>query len=87
LGATVTNIVLLLSKDFIWLVLVAFIIASPLAWLVMHSWLQDFAYHVEIGWEIFALAGIAALGIAMFTVSFQAIKAAVVNPVDSLRME
>ncbi len=87
LGATVTNIVLLLSKDFIWLVLVAFIIASPLAWLVMHSWLQDFAYRINIEWWVFAVAGLLSITIALATISFQAIKSALANPVKSLRTE
>lgn len=87
LGATVTNIVGLLSKDFLKLVLIANLIAWPLAWWVMNQWLQDFAYRIEIDWWVFALAGVSALLIALFTVSFQAIKAAVANPVKSLRME
>jgi hypothetical protein len=81
LGASVTNIVTLLSKDFLKLVLVAFLIAIPIAWYAMHQWLQDFAYRVDISWWIFALAGLLALLIALLTVSFQAIKAALANPV------
>jgi len=87
LGASVSNILLLLSKDFIKLVVIASIIAFPLAWWVMHKWLQDFSYRVEIGWWIFFIAGTAALVIALFTMSFQAIKAAIANPVKSLRTE
>jgi len=87
LGANVKGIVQLLSKDFIKLVLIAFVIAAPLSWYFMHSWLQDFAYRVEINWWIFAIAGIGALLIALMTVSFQAIKAALDNPVKSLRTE
>jgi predicted permease len=87
LGATITNIVALLSKDFLQLVVLAIIIASPLAWFVMNRWLADFAYKTDVEWWIFALSGILAIGIALFTVSFKAIKAAVVNPVKSLRSE
>lgn len=87
LGASVTNIVLLLSKDFIKLVVVAFVIASPIAWFVMHNWLQDFAYRINIEWWVFAIAGILSVVIALATISYQAIKAAVANPVKSLRTE
>jgi len=87
LGASVSNILLLLSKDFIRLVLIASIIAFPIAWWVMHKWLQDFSYRINIGWWIFLAAGSAALLVALFTVSFQAIKAAIANPVKSLRTE
>jgi predicted permease len=87
LGASVRHIVTLLSKDFIKLVVLAFLIASPLAWLLMNRWLQDFAYRIPIGWEIFAWAGGAGLFIALFTISFRAIKAALANPVKSLRTE
>ena len=87
LGASIGNIVLLLSKDFIRLVLIAFIIASPVAWFVMHSWLQDFAYRINISWWIFAASGTLSVIIALATISFQAIKAAISNPVKSLRTE
>jgi putative ABC transport system permease protein len=87
LGATVSNIVSMLSKDFLKLVVVSAVIAFPLAWWFMHNWLQDFAYRVNIGWWIFIAAGVIALLIALLTVSFQAIKAAIVNPVKSLRTE
>jgi len=87
LGASVSNIVLLLSKDFIKLIIIAFVIASPVAWFVMHEWLQDFAYRINISWWVFALAGFLAIIIALATISFQAIKAAVANPVKSLRSE
>lgn len=87
IGASVPGIVNLLSKEFIILVGIAFLIASPLAWYGMHKWLQDFAYRIDIEWWVFALAGISALGIALITVSFQAIKAAMANPVKSLRTE
>jgi putative ABC transport system permease protein len=87
LGATVSNITALLSKDFLKLVIVAAVIAFPLAWWVMHSWLQDFAYRTNISWWVFIMAGVAAALIAIVTVSFQTIKAAIMNPVKSLRNE
>ncbi|MEJ7679076.1 MAG: FtsX-like permease family protein [Segetibacter sp.] len=87
LGASVLNIVMLLSKDFIKLIIVAFVIASPIAWYIMHKWLQDFSYRIEISWWIFFVAGLLAVLIALTTVSFQAVKAAVANPVKSLRTE
>ena len=87
LGATIPNIVNLLSVDFLKLVGVAVIIASPIAWFAMHKWLQDFAYRIPISWWIFAVSAAAATLIAIITVSFQAIKAAVSNPVKSLRTE
>ncbi|WP_229311687.1 ABC transporter permease [Larkinella rosea] len=87
LGASVISIVALLSKDFLKLALIAFVIASPIAGYFMNRWLQDFAYKIEIEWWIFALAGLLAVGIALLTVSFQSIKAALANPVSSLRSE
>lgn len=87
LGASVFNITSLLSKDFIRLVAIAVIIASPVAWWLMSKWLQDFAYRIDIQWWMFAAAGLMAIVIALVTVSFQAIKAAVANPVKSLRTE
>lgn len=87
LGASVPNIVGLVSKDFLALVLVAVLIASPLAWYGMNKWLQSFAYRIEVSWWILALSGILALLIAFITMSFQSIKAAMSNPVDNLRSE
>ena len=87
LGASVFSIVGLLSKDFLRLVLIAIFIASPLAWYAMSQWLKDFAYKIDIEWWYFALAGALAVGIALLTVSFQSIKAALMNPVKSLRSE
>lgn len=87
LGASVSGIVNLLSKDFLKLVLISFFIAAPIAWYFMDRWLRDFAYRVNIGWWVFVLAGVTAMAIALLTVSFQAIKAAVANPVKSLRTE
>ena len=87
LGASVLNIVGLLSKSFLSIVLTSCLLAFPIAWWAMHNWLQDFSYQIEIGWWVFVLAGVAALFVALCTVSFQAIKAAVANPVKSLRTE
>ncbi len=87
LGASIANIALIVSKDFLKLVFIALIIASPIAWWAMNKWLQDFAYRVSISWWAFAIAGIVALFIALATVSVQAIKAAIANPVKSLRTE
>lgn len=87
LGASVTQVTQMLSKEFLKLVLIACIIAFPLSFWAMHQWLQDFAYRIDISWWVFVLAGITALFIALFTVSFQAIKAALANPVESLRSE
>ena len=85
LGASVAGIASLLVKDFLQLVLAAIILASPIAWYIMNKWLQDFAYHINISWRVFVLAGLAALLIAFFTVSTKAIKAGLANPVESLR--
>jgi putative ABC transport system permease protein len=87
LGASVAGIVKLLSKDFLLLVGIAIVIASPLAWYIMNNWLQDFAYRININWWMFFMAGVIAILIALITISFQAIKAAVANPVKSLRSE
>ncbi|HEY6081808.1 MAG TPA: FtsX-like permease family protein [Chitinophagaceae bacterium] len=87
LGASVAVIVALLSKDFLKLVLIAILIASPIAWWAMNKWLQNFAYRIHISWWIFAGAGLLTILIALITVSFQSIKAAIANPVQSLRTE
>ena len=87
LGSSVRSIVYLLSKDFLKLVIIALVIASPIAWYFMNKWLQDFAYRISISWWIFIAAGLGALLIALITVSFQAVKAALSNPVKSLRTE
>ncbi len=87
LGASVNNILLLISKDFLKLVLLSICIASPIAWYAMNKWLQDFAYSIKIEWWVFVLTGLIALAIAFVTISFQSIKAALVNPVKSLRSE
>jgi ABC-type antimicrobial peptide transport system permease subunit len=87
LGATASNIVYLFSKEFIILISIAFIIAAPLAWYFMNQWLQDYVYRISISWQVFAAGGIVAIAIAFATISFQAIKAAIANPVKSLRTE
>ncbi|KQS33491.1 ABC transporter permease [Dyadobacter sp. Leaf189] len=87
LGASVPNIIALLSKDFLKLVLLSILIGSPVAWYAMNSWLKDFAYHIDISWWMFAAAGALAIVIALLTVSFQSIKAALMNPVRSLKSE
>jgi len=87
LGASVPVIIRLLAGDFIKLVFIAIVIATPVAWYLMNKWLQDFAYKTNIGWIVFAFAGITAITIALITISFQAVKAAIANPVKSLRTE
>ena len=87
LGASVSNIVTLLSKDFIKLVIIAFIIASPIAWFIMNKWLQDFAYRTNISAWVFVAAAVLSLIIAFFTISIQSVKSALANPVKSLRTE
>ncbi len=87
LGASVYSIIALLSQDFLKLVLIALLIASPLAWYAMNRWLQGFAYKVDVEWWVFALAGTLAVAVALLTVSFQSIRAALMNPVKSLRSE
>jgi putative ABC transport system permease protein len=87
LGADVTGLVALLSKDFLKLVSIAFLIAAPVAWWAMHRWLQDFVYRIAISWWIFGAAAILTLLVALLTISSQAIKAALANPVKNLRTE
>ena len=87
LGSSVTGIVTLLSQDFLKLVIISFVIATPIAWYGMGKWLQAFAYRIPLSWWMFALAGLISMFIALFTVSFQAIKAALMNPVKSLKSE
>jgi len=87
LGASIPQIATLISRDFLGLVMISILIASPTAWYVMHQWLHGFDYRIEIHWYVFALAGLAAILISLITVSFQAIKAAIANPVTSLRSE
>ncbi|HSZ85163.1 MAG TPA: ABC transporter permease [Puia sp.] len=87
LGASISGIIQLLALDFIKLIMIAILIAAPVSWYVMNKWLQDFAYKINIGWTVFVLAGFIAILIAVMTISFQAIKAALANPVKSLRTE
>ncbi len=87
LGAGITEIVKLITKDFVILITIAILIASPLAWFAMNKWLQNFAYRIDISWWIFLMAGALAIVIALITISLQAIKAAIANPVKSLRTE
>jgi putative ABC transport system permease protein len=87
LGASVANIAALISKDFLKLVMISIIIATPIAWYAMSTWLQNYTYRITVEWWVFVMAGISAILIALLTVSFQSIKAAVANPVKSLRSE
>ncbi|MEK7255275.1 MAG: FtsX-like permease family protein, partial [Bacteroidota bacterium] len=87
LGATTAGIVGLLSKDFLRLVVVSLVIATPVAWIFMKKWLENFAYRIDIQWWVFVAAGLVAVAIAFLTVSFQSVKAALANPVKSLRSE
>ena len=87
LGASISNITTLLSMNFIKLVFIAIVIASPISWWAMTKWLQDFTYRITISWWMFALAGAVAVIIALLTVSYQSIKAALMNPVNSLKAE
>jgi len=87
LGASVASIVALLSRDFLWLVLIAIVIAGPLAGWGMYRWLQDFVYRADIGWWVFAVAGASALGLTLLTIGWQVVKAALANPVKALRSE
>ena len=87
LGASVVQVTMLLSKDFLKLVFIAAVVAFPVAWWAMNNWLQDFAYRINISWSVFLIAGLTSISIALFTISFQAIKAAIANPVKSLRAE
>ncbi|HEY0432325.1 MAG TPA: FtsX-like permease family protein, partial [Chitinophagaceae bacterium] len=87
LGASITGITTLLSKDFLKLVMLSFLIACPVAWWMMHSWLKNYPYHVSIQWQVFVFAGFLSFLISVITVSYQSIRAAVANPVKSLRSE
>ena len=87
LGASVTSIVALLSREFLKLIIISIVIGSPVAWFAMNRWLSDFAYHIDVSWWMVAAAGLLAIVIALLTVSFQSIKAALMNPVKSLKSE
>ena len=86
-GATVSEVIVLLNKDFVKWAAIAFVISCPIAWYAMHKWLNNFAYKTEMSWWIFALSGIIALAIALLTVSWQSWRAATSNPVEALRYE
>jgi putative ABC transport system permease protein len=87
LGASVGNIIGLISKEFLFLILIGFLIAAPLAWLGMQKWLEQFAYRINIEWWVFGLAAILSFLVALTTISFQAVRAALANPVKNLRTE
>jgi putative ABC transport system permease protein len=87
LGASVARLFKMLTVEFLWPVALAFVIATPIAWYFMKQWLQDFVYRTTVPWWIFAICGLAAVLIAMLTVGFQAVRAAIKNPVESLRAE
>jgi putative ABC transport system permease protein len=87
LGASLNNIFRLLTQNFLMLVFISFVIAIPLAWYMMQQWLEDYEYKIQIGWEVFVLAGVMAVLIAILTISYQSIRAALMNPVDNLRAE
>ena len=87
LGASVSGVVQILSGDFLKLVILSLLIAMPLAWILINKWLEKYPYRIEIGWQIFTVAGLTVVIIALLTVSFQSIKAAIANPVNSLRSE
>jgi ABC-type antimicrobial peptide transport system permease subunit len=87
LGASVVGVTTLLSKDFLQLVAISCIVAFPVAWWIMHNWLQHYEYRIDISWWIFLAAGVSAILIALITISFQSIKAAIANPVRALRGE
>jgi putative ABC transport system permease protein len=87
LGASVNNVFRLMTQNFVILVLISFVIATPIAWYLMNQWLQDFVYRTDISWDIFVISGSSALVVALATVSYQAIRAAMANPVTSLRSE
>jgi len=87
LGATVSNIMVMLSKDFVVLIIISMVIAFPLAWIAMNAWLDGFAYRISISAEVFIVAGVAMILLALITVSYQSLRSALMNPVKSLRTE
>jgi putative ABC transport system permease protein len=87
LGASISSVIALLSKDFLKLIIVSFAIATPVAYYFMHRWLLDYAYRINIGWKVFAIVGLGTISLALITIGFHAIKAAIANPVKSLRTE
>jgi ABC-type antimicrobial peptide transport system permease subunit len=87
LGASIPNILFLYGREFIWLILIAFVVAAPIAWLTMNAWLNNFAYRIGIGWDTFLIAILSSMLIAAFTISWKSVKAALVSPVKSLRTD
>jgi len=87
LGASVAGIAQMLTREFVSLVIIAILVAVPIAWWAMSKWLQDFTYRIRLGWTTFVIAGLAAIVIAVLTVSYQAIKAAIANPVNTIKAE
>ena len=87
LGANLSSIVIMLSKEYVYLIGIASLLATPVAWYFLHNWLQNYAYRIEIPWWIFIFSGAMALAVALMTVSFQSVRAALMNPVKSLRTE
>jgi putative ABC transport system permease protein len=87
LGASVENIFRLLTRNFILLVAISLLIAGPIAWYVMQKWLEDYVYRIEISWDVFILAGVISMSIALLTISYQSIRAALANPVNTLKSE
>ncbi|MEL7123201.1 MAG: FtsX-like permease family protein, partial [Bacteroidota bacterium] len=85
LGCTISHIVNILSRDFLRLIFIAILIATPLSWYIMNSWLENFAYHIDIHWWVFAVAGMGAIGISLLVVGFQGVKTALINPVEILK--
>ena len=87
MGASLNSVLTLVMKNFLSLILISFVIATPIAWYLMNEWLQDYVYKTEITWDVFVIAGIIALGIAVITISYQSVRAALANPIDHLRSE
>jgi putative ABC transport system permease protein len=87
LGASVNSIFRLLTQNFVMLVLISFVVAAPLAWYLMQEWLKDYAYKTDITWDVFALSGLLSVLVALLTVSYQSVRAAMVNPASRLRSE
>jgi putative ABC transport system permease protein len=87
LGAPIAHILRLLSQNFVTLVAISFIVASPIAWYLMNTWLQDYAYRIDITWDVFMITGVAAVTIALGTIGYQSVKASMTNPVVNLKSE
>ena len=87
LGASINNISEMLTQNFVILVLISFVVAVPLAWYLMQMWLEDYVYRIDITWDVFVISGLIAISIALLTISYQSIRAALANPANSLRSE